>query len=71
MLAGSPDANGSARAMWTCSKCGAGQLLELTVTKDAKRGDLRKIIGGLALSPKRINRRTQFANDGFSDDAKS
>ncbi|MDO5563414.1 MAG: alcohol dehydrogenase [Synergistaceae bacterium] len=49
VLAGSPDASGSTRAMWTCSHCGAGQILELSISKDAKRGDLRKIIGGLAL----------------------
>lgn len=50
VLAGSPDASGSARAIWTCPHCGAGQILELSVSKDAKRGDLRKIIGGLALA---------------------
>lgn len=50
VLAGSPDSNGVARAVWTCSKCGAGQVMELAISKDARRGDLRKIIGGLALA---------------------
>ena len=50
MLAGNPDANGVARAVWTCKKCGAGQVMELSISKDARRGDLRKIIGGLALA---------------------
>lgn len=50
VLAGSPDSNGVARAVWTCSRCGAGQVMELAISKDARRGDLRKIIGGLALA---------------------
>ena len=50
VLAGSPGPDGVARAVWTCSKCGAGQVMELTISKDARRGDLRKIIGGLALA---------------------
>ncbi len=50
VLAGSPGPDGIARAVWTCSKCGAGQVMELTISKDARRGDLRKIIGGLALA---------------------
>lgn len=50
VLAGSPGPDGIARAVWTCSKCGAGQVIELTISKDARRGDLRKIIGGLALA---------------------
>ncbi|MDD4160173.1 MAG: alcohol dehydrogenase [Synergistaceae bacterium] len=50
VLAGSPGSDGIARAVWTCSKCGAGQVMELTISKDARRGDLRKIIGGLALA---------------------
>lgn len=36
--------------MWTCRKCGAGQIVELAVSRDARRGDLRKIIGGMALA---------------------
>ena len=50
VLAGNPDANGIARAVWTCKKCGAGQVMELSISKDARRGDLRKIIGGMALA---------------------
>lgn len=50
VLAGSPDAFGVARAVWTCSHCGAGQVMELAVSKDARRGDLRRIIGGMVLS---------------------
>lgn len=51
VLAGEPDMEGLARAVWTCEHCGAGQIIELAISKDARRGDLRKIIGGLALSP--------------------
>lgn len=50
VIAGDPNAFGVARAMWTCSHCGAGQLMELSISKDAKKGDLRKIVGGLALA---------------------
>lgn len=50
VIAGSPGQDGFARAIWTCRKCGAGQILELSISKDARRGDLRKIIGGLALA---------------------
>lgn len=50
ILAGSPDATGVARAVWTCSNCGAGQVMELAISKDARRGDLRRIVGGMALS---------------------
>lgn len=50
VLAGSPGPDGVARAVWTCSKCGAGQVMELNISRDARRGDLRKIIGGLALA---------------------
>ena len=50
VLAGSPDAGGIAHVVWTCKRCGAGQVMEIAVSKDARRGDLRKIIGGLALS---------------------
>lgn len=51
VLAGSPDARGVASAVWTCEHCGAGQVMQLNISKDARRGDLRKIIGGLALAP--------------------
>jgi len=50
VVAGSPDADGLARAVWTCPHCGAGQVMEIAISKDARRGDLRKIIGGLALA---------------------
>ena len=50
VLAGSPDAAGIARAVWTCSNCGAGQVMELAISKDARRGDLRRIVGGMALA---------------------
>ncbi|KEJ92497.1 alcohol dehydrogenase [Synergistes jonesii] len=50
ILAGTPDEGGVARVMWTCGKCGAGQLMEIPISKDARRGDLRNIIGGLALA---------------------
>ncbi|MGN0881307.1 alcohol dehydrogenase [Cloacibacillus porcorum] len=71
VLAGSPDASGTARAMWTCSKCGAGQLLELTITKDTRRGDLRKIVGGMALAAKPGNKRYAFIKEGMPDEIKS
>ena len=50
VLAGSPDAAGIARAVWTCSNCGAGQVMELAISKDARRGDLRRIVAGMALA---------------------
>ena len=67
VLAGSPDASGTARAMWTCSKCGA----ELTITKDTRRGDLRKIVGGMALAAKPDNKRYAFIREGMPDEIKS
>ena len=71
VLAGSPDSTGAARAVWTCKKCGAGQLLELTVSKDAKRGDLRKIIGGLALSSNKLKKGCQYMREGLPDERRS
>lgn len=50
VIAGSPAISGFARAVWTCRKCGTGQIMALSISKDARRGDLRKIIGGLALA---------------------
>lgn len=50
VIAGSPEQDGLARAVWTCCKCGVGQIVELSIGKDARRGDLRKIIGGFALA---------------------
>lgn len=49
VLAGAPDMDGVARVTWTCSRCGTGQVLQLDVGMDARVGDLRKILGGLAL----------------------
>ncbi len=49
VLAGTPDRDGVARVKWTCSKCGTGQVLQLEMALDARNGDLRKILGGLAL----------------------
>lgn len=69
VLAGGPDAFGVARAMWTCSKCGAGQLLELSVAKDTRRGDLRKIVCGLALKPGVKGRGFAFMREGSSDES--
>ena len=71
VLAGSPDADGKARAMWTCPRCGAGQLIELSVAKDARRGDLRKIVGGLALTSAKSPRAYGFIREGLSDEIKS
>lgn len=71
VLAGSPDATGVARAMWTCSKCGAGQLLELSVTKDTRRGDLRKIVGGLALSGGVKKSKYPYIREGMPDESRS
>ena len=71
VLAGSPDARGKASAMWTCPRCGAGQLVELTVSRDARRGDLRKIIGGLALTPKKAQALYSFTREGIRDEVKS
>lgn len=70
ILHGSPDENGKARAMWTCGRCGAGQLVELSVTKDARRGDLRKIIGGLALSAAKDRNILGSSREGFKEEIK-
>lgn len=52
VLAGTPDADGLARAMWICPCCGAGQVVQLPVSQDARGGDLRRICGGMALGAK-------------------
>ncbi len=52
VLAGTPDLDGVARVTWTCPRCGTGQVLQLEVSMDARGGDLRKILGGLALAEK-------------------
>lgn len=68
VLAGSPDPDGFARAVWTCPHCGAGQVMEMAISKDARRGDLRRIIGGLALAqPEPENAGQRF--EGEEDDA--
>lgn len=64
VIAGSPDADGVARAVWTCSHCGAGQVMEITISKDARRGDLRKIIGGLALARPAAKQEEYSMQDG-------
>lgn len=71
MLPGSPDASGKARAMWTCARCGAGQIMELNVAKDARRGDLRKIVGGLALVSTKGRNLCGFIREGLPDEIKS
>ncbi|MDD2207371.1 MAG: alcohol dehydrogenase [Aminobacterium sp.] len=48
VLAGTPDVDGVARAMWICPKCGAGQVVQLQISADARKSDLRKIVHGLA-----------------------
>jgi len=75
VLAGAPDASGVAHAVWTCQRCGAGQVMEITVSKDVRRGDLRKILGGLALSAAAHSKTDVCAmigededEEGFSDD---
>jgi len=50
ILAGAPDADGLARAMWLCPCCGAGQVVQLPVAMDARGGDLRRICGGLSVA---------------------
>ena len=52
VLAGTPDRDGVARVKWTCRHCGTGQVLQLDVTEDARAGDLRSILCGLALQQK-------------------
>ncbi|MBN1332397.1 MAG: alcohol dehydrogenase [Synergistales bacterium] len=47
ILSGFPDSDGMARATWTCSKCGTGQLLQIPVSSDATGYDLKKIVNGL------------------------
>ena len=49
----------------------AGQLMELNVAKDARRGDLRKIVGGLALVPTKSRSLYGFIREGLPDEIKS
>ena len=50
VIAGTPDADGMARATWICPCCGAGQVVQLPVSADARKMDLRKIVCGMALA---------------------
>lgn len=49
VLAGAPDTDGMARAMWICPRCGTGQVVQLPVSADARGGDLRRICVGMSL----------------------
>jgi ribosomal protein S27AE len=60
VLAGTPDRDGVARVNWTCGRCGTGQVLHLEISGDARGGDLRSILGGLALHKR---------DNGFQGDA--
>ncbi|MEA3507292.1 MAG: alcohol dehydrogenase [Synergistota bacterium] len=51
ILPGTPDSDGLARATWTCPCCGAGQVIQLPVSSDARGGDLRKIVSGMSFGP--------------------
>lgn len=70
VVAGAPDASGGARVMWTCNHCGTGQILELVLGRDTRRGDLNKIVKGLVFGryPKS---KVSFMNtaDFFKDEA--
>ncbi|ADE56801.1 MULTISPECIES: hypothetical protein [Aminobacterium] len=48
VLAGTPDVDGIARAMWICPRCGTGQVVQLQVSADARKSDLRKIVHGMS-----------------------
>ncbi|OPZ39503.1 MAG: hypothetical protein BWY99_01388 [Synergistetes bacterium ADurb.BinA166] len=50
VIAGTPDADGMARAMWICPVCGTGQVLQLPVAADARKADLRSIVCGMSLT---------------------
>lgn len=50
VIAGTPDADGMARAMWICPVCGTGQVMQLPVASDARKADLRSIVCGMALA---------------------
>ncbi|HCL80410.1 MAG TPA: alcohol dehydrogenase, partial [Synergistaceae bacterium] len=49
VIPGTPDDDGIARAMWICPVCGTGQILQLPVSADVRKGDLRQIVCGMAL----------------------
>ena len=46
VLAEAPDGDGWARVSWICHRCGAGQVVQLQVTADA-RGSLEQIVLGM------------------------
>ncbi|MDI9369945.1 MAG: alcohol dehydrogenase [Synergistaceae bacterium] len=49
VIAGTADIDGMARAMWICPECGTGQVVQLPVSADARKSDLRAIVRGMAL----------------------
>lgn len=67
VLAGTPDSDGVARVQWTCCRCGTGQVLQLEVATDARGGDLRKILGGMAL----LEKDRSVFEAGLEDDLQS
>ncbi len=46
VLPEAPDGDGFARACWICPRCGAGQVVQLEVTADA-RGNVERIVLGM------------------------
>jgi|MTBAKSStandDraft_2_1061841.scaffolds.fasta_scaffold212481_2 hypothetical protein len=50
ILPGTPDSDGMARATWICECCGTGQVMQLSVSADARGGDLRRILGGMSFA---------------------
>lgn len=70
VLAGMPDDCGVARVMWTCGNCGAGQLLEIPISKDARRGDLNNIIRGFALARSKKMDTMSFFQEKAKNEAK-
>ncbi len=49
VLAGAPDADGLARVSWICPCCGAGQIVQIPISLDARGTSLRGICGGLSV----------------------
>ncbi|MDO4987480.1 MAG: alcohol dehydrogenase [Synergistes sp.] len=50
VLAGTPSSGMIENFVWTCGKCGTGQLITMKISKNIRRGDLRDIVRGLKLS---------------------
>lgn len=48
VITGSPDKNGGTRVVWTCDHCGAGQILEIVIGKNTRKGDINNVVKGLA-----------------------